>query len=155
MHSERHRYNMWFVLFFLLWYASVLSCTVSSLSKPRTLRTKSCCKISWVLLSSCIEYLKKKKGEKNISLSWKLLPFVSIPLYFPGKTPSHCPKNLSVASLFWSSKAALPEGVLLMCCINYKPSSWCPCKSCSVRGDVSHLQPLLISVSTCSVAREV
>lgn len=42
-----------------------------------------------------------------------------------------------------------------MCCINYKASSWCPCKFYCVLCDVSRLQPLLVSMSACSIAQKV
>lgn len=66
--------------------------------------------------------------------------------------PSHYPKNLSIASQLQCFKAVQPEGLLPKCCINYKASSWCPCKFCCVLCIVSRLQLLWVTMSTCHAA---
>lgn len=66
--------------------------------------------------------------------------------------PSYYPKNMSVASQLQRFKAVQPEGLLPKRCINYKASSWCPCKFCCVLCIVFCLQFLLVTMATCHAA---
>lgn len=58
---------------------------------------------------------------------------ISSSVDFPRKdVPSRCSKNLPVASRLHCFKAGQPEGLLPVCRVNYRASSWCSCKFYSV-----------------------
>lgn len=83
-------------------------------------------------------------------VSWKLFAvhFNLFPFQFfsPGKICRHVAQK--TCQLHHScSKAVQPEGLLPVCCINYKASFLCPCKFYCVLYDVFRLQPLLVSMS--------